>query len=154
MEKRTIEITLEQAREWYKSGDKTLKKLALTTYTEEELTISYPDIESAIGDKLAVIATAFPVDEIGKHTVNAKLAIIAAYLNGNWKRSSLNKGYYIGKSSGGFDPERVIDYHNNIGICVHQTIIGAGIVYFKDVETTLRAYNMLTELDKSLLLAD
>lgn len=32
-----LEVTLEQAREWYESGNEDLKKLALTAFSEEML---------------------------------------------------------------------------------------------------------------------
>lgn len=37
MEKRNVKISLEQAKEWYTSGDSTLKELALSAFTKEEL---------------------------------------------------------------------------------------------------------------------
>lgn len=39
-EKRNIQISLEEAREWYNSGDSFKKELALKTYKEEELNIT------------------------------------------------------------------------------------------------------------------
>lgn len=36
-EKRNIKVTLEQAMEWYNSGNSTLRTLALSAYTEDEL---------------------------------------------------------------------------------------------------------------------
>lgn len=40
-EKRNLSVSLEEAREWYRSGNSTLKKLALTAYTEAELEPGY-----------------------------------------------------------------------------------------------------------------
>lgn len=40
---------------------------------------------------------------------------------------------------------------NSLGICVHETVIYAGIVYFKDEESAIKAFKMLTELDKEIL---
>ena len=37
METRKIELTIEQAIEWWLGDDQTLRQLALSTYTEEEL---------------------------------------------------------------------------------------------------------------------
>lgn len=39
MEKRTIEITLETAKEWYNGDNEVLKNLALQTFTENELQV-------------------------------------------------------------------------------------------------------------------
>lgn len=38
MEKRNIQITLEQAREWYNNDCGLLRRLALSAFTEKELT--------------------------------------------------------------------------------------------------------------------
>lgn len=47
MDKRTIEVSLETAREWYKSGNKALKEVALQVFSEEELTRkSFQDIKT------------------------------------------------------------------------------------------------------------
>lgn len=40
---------------------------------------------------------------------------------------------------------------NSLGICVHETVVYAGIVYFKDEESAIKAFKMLTELDKEIL---
>ena len=37
METRNIKVTIEEAYKWYKSGDETLKVLALSAYTQDEL---------------------------------------------------------------------------------------------------------------------
>ena len=41
MEKRNIKVTLEQAIEWYNSGNRILRTLALSAYTEDELKLSF-----------------------------------------------------------------------------------------------------------------
>lgn len=47
MDKRTIEVSLQTARKWYKSGNKALKKVALQAFSEEELTRkSFRDIKT------------------------------------------------------------------------------------------------------------
>lgn len=47
MNKRTVEVSLQTAREWYKSGNKALKEVALQAFTEEELTRkSFRDIKN------------------------------------------------------------------------------------------------------------
>lgn len=47
MDKRTIEVSLETAREWYKSSNKALKEVALQVFSEEELTRkSFQDIKT------------------------------------------------------------------------------------------------------------
>nr|DAJ12591.1 MAG TPA: hypothetical protein [Bacteriophage sp.] len=44
MEKRTIEISLEDAKKWYKSGNKTLRTLVQSVFTESELNTNYKNI--------------------------------------------------------------------------------------------------------------
>lgn len=46
MNKRTVEVSLQTAREWYKSGNKALKEVALQAFSEEELTSSFRDIKN------------------------------------------------------------------------------------------------------------
>jgi hypothetical protein len=43
---RTIPLSLREAKQWYKSNNDTLKKLALRVFTEEELVDSFVDIKS------------------------------------------------------------------------------------------------------------
>ena len=44
MEKRSITITIEKAREWYNSGNEALKEAALQAFEEKELIFNYRDI--------------------------------------------------------------------------------------------------------------
>lgn len=47
MDKRTVEVSLQTAREWYKSGNKVLKEVALQAFSKEELTCkSFCDIKT------------------------------------------------------------------------------------------------------------
>lgn len=47
MDKRTVEVSLQTAREWYRSGNKALKEVALQAFSEEELTRkSFRDIKT------------------------------------------------------------------------------------------------------------
>lgn len=43
---RTIPLSLREAKQWYKSNNNTLKRLALKVFTEEELVDSFVDIKS------------------------------------------------------------------------------------------------------------
>lgn len=47
-EKRNIKVTLEQAMEWYNSGNSTLCTLALSAYTEDELKFNLKYINSKV----------------------------------------------------------------------------------------------------------
>ena len=44
MEERTITVTLDKAREWYNSGDKALKEVALQAFDENKLIINFKNI--------------------------------------------------------------------------------------------------------------
>ena len=103
-----------------------------------------------MGDNnLTTTCVTVPHEEHDKFDVNAKLFVIAKYFNGDWRKTSCNKGYFIGKSSKGFTTSR--DMGNYLGICVHETVMYAGIVYLKDEESAIKAFKMLTELDKEIL---
>lgn len=150
MIERTVKVSIEQARCWFNGNNKALKELALTVYSEQELTLSYESIKLQLGDNnLTTTCVTVPHEEHDKFDVNAKLCLMAKYFNGNWKRTPYNKGYFIGQSKQGFTTSR--DMGNSLGICVHETVVYAGIVYFKDEESAIKAFKMLTELDKEIL---
>ena len=46
MEKRNIQLTLEEARKLYNEGDSTMKSLILTSFTEDELLGTFHSIKS------------------------------------------------------------------------------------------------------------
>lgn len=150
MIERTVKVSIEQARCWFNGNNKALKELALTVYSEQELTLSYESIKLQLGDNnLTTTCVTVPHEEHDKFDVNAKLCLMAKYFNGDWKRTPYNKGYFIGQSKQGFTTSR--DMGNSLGICVHETVVYAGIVYFKDEESAIKAFKMLTELDKEIL---
>ena len=75
-EKRNIQISLEEAREWYNSGDSFKKELALKAYKEIELSITtYSDVRASLRN--TDIA-----DSIAKGEVYRKLLNVAKYYNG------------------------------------------------------------------------
>ena len=56
MEKRNIQISLEEAREWYNSGDSFKKELALKAYKKEELVcVTYGQIMTALNHNKLII---------------------------------------------------------------------------------------------------
>ena len=139
MEARNISVTLEQAREWYNSGNTTLRTLALNAYAESEL-VGYEYMKSCI-DKDTVGLTIPHGDKV---LTNGKLAIIAKYLNGSWEMGAGKTGYFIGKSSmGGSAVIAQVDLTHGIAIYEHKTVQYAGIVYFKNAEDAKKAAKML-----------
>ena len=74
-EKRSIQISLEEAREWYNSGDSFKRELALKAYSETELSIkTYINILALLKDE--VIANSKE-----KAGIYRKLLNIAIYYN-------------------------------------------------------------------------
>lgn len=146
MESRNIKVTIEQAREWYNSGNATLKTLALNTFTEEELMMClayvYKNVETD------VIAFDVPNGEREKFSVKADLAVLAKYFNGDWKMKPGVKGYFLGNfidSCG-----RPIATFNKVGIYEHHTVQYEGITYFKSQESAIKAAKLLEDRLKLL----
>ena len=75
MEKRNIQISLEEAREWYNSGDSFKRELALKAYNKNEL---YIDTYSNI---LALLRNEVITNSANKAEVYKKLLNIAKYYN-------------------------------------------------------------------------
>ena len=76
-EKRNIKVTLEQAIEWYNSGNSTLRTLALSAYTEDELKLSFKYINSKVCN--TCFCANVPVDEAEKYNTLVDLAVIAKF---------------------------------------------------------------------------
>lgn len=72
-----LEVTLEQAREWYESGNEDLKKLALTAFSEEMLIPSF--LEVLESEKWTV--SALPKSASEQLASLALLQLTANYLN-------------------------------------------------------------------------
>lgn len=127
MEARNISVNIEQAREWYNSGNSTLRTLALNAYTEQEL-MGYDYIKQLV--KREATSVIVPEGEVKKITVHSKLAIVAKYFNGSWKKTTCNTGYFIGNYNSGNGP--VVETLNGVGVYQHNTVQYAGVVYFKN----------------------
>lgn len=145
METRNISITLEQAIEWYNSGNATLRTLALNAYTSDELELNYDLIASRVDQACGQCIT--PMCEQKKFQVLAKLAIIAKYYNKNWEKTTCNTGYFLGNFSGN-DP--IVKALNGVGVYQHTTVQYAGVVYFKNQEDAIKAVKILGDGVKEL----
>lgn len=145
MEARNISVTFEQAREWYNSGNSTLRTLALNAYTESEL-MGYDYIKQLV--KREATSVIVPEGEVKKITVHSKLAIVAKYFNGSWKKTTCNTGYFIGNYNSGNGP--VVETLNGVGVYQHNTVQYAGVVYFKNQEDAIKAVKILGESIKDL----
>lgn len=145
-EKRNIKVTLGQAIEWYNSGNATLRTLALSAYTEDELKFNFQYISNKVCNTCVCITV--PVYDDKKHNTLADLAVIAKYFNGNWKKTTCNTGYFLGNYNVNNGP--VVDCYNGIGVYQHNTVQYAGIVYFKNQEDAIKAVKILGKRVKNL----
>lgn len=145
MEARNISVTLEQAREWYNSGNSTLRTLALNAYTESEL-MGYDYIKQLV--KREATSVIVPEGEVKKITVHSKLAIVAKYFNGSWKKTTSNTGYFLGNYSTSCGP--VVDTCNGVGVYQHNMVQYAGVIYFKNQGDAIKAVKILGESIKDL----
>lgn len=136
--KRNISVTLEQAREWYHGNNSALKELALTVYTEKELGLAMNVIYCKVtGDYESIY---IPPVEANKFRVKAKLSMIAAYCNEDWKMEEGKTGYFIGKLLG-----------ESPTIMKHSSAKYEGITYFKNREDAKKAMELLKDEIKYLL---
>lgn len=137
-EKRNIKITLEQAIEWYNSGNRILRTLALSAYTEDELKLNFKYINSKVCN--TCFCANVPVDEEEKYNTLVDLAVIAKFFNGSWKKTTSNTGYFLSNYNNIIGPE--VDQHN--------TVQYAGIVYFRNQEDAIKAAKILGDRVKNL----
>lgn len=145
MEARNISVNIEQAREWYNSGNSTLRTLALNAYTEQEL-MGYDYIKQLV--KREATSVIVPEGEVKKITVHSKLAIVAKYFNGSWNKTTRNTGYFLGNYSTSCGP--VVDTCNGVGVYQHNIVQYAGVIYFKNQEDAIKAVKILGESVKDL----
>lgn len=136
--KRTINVTIEQAREWYQSGIHTLKILALTAFSENELMLDYNLIASKVFRRTEHIDV--PLNNRELFYTLSKLYTIAKYYNGEWKKTTTNTGYFLSSCNGAGYVERT---EEGVDICRHDRAHYAGIVYFKNIEDAVKAVHIL-----------
>lgn len=153
-EKRNIKVTLEQAMEWYNSGNSTLRTLALSAYTEDELKFNLKYINSKVCNTCFCVSV--PANEAEKYNTLADLAVIAKYFNGSWKKTPSNTGYFLGQSNLKFsnnsraDMIKGLESLRNISIVEHNTVMYPGIVYFKEKEDLIKAVKIMGDKVKDL----
>ena len=142
-EKRDIQISLKEAREWYNSGDSFKKELALKAYNKEELKpITISKIEESLPDSTLQIITK-------KAIVYRKLLSIAVYLN-NIYEPSRGKGE-------GYIYYKILPYVTTDAIpykdfsYTYVTIRNAYDVYFNSEEAAKEAIDILGDELKVLL---
>lgn len=148
MEKRNISISLEQAKEWYNSNNKALKKVALQAYTKEELI--EPQTWEEIAKLMGINHMSIKIDGtvlnsiIRRQMTMMKLNIIAEYLNKGETLGVSCSRYFIGRkieSPSPFTPSDSLG--NGYYIYSHVSVSYPGIVYFNYPEDAIKAFNML-----------
>lgn len=150
MEKRNISITLEQAKEWYNSGNQALKEVALRAYNEEELTEpqTWGEIAKLMGiNHMSIEINGTVLSSITKRQMTMmKLALIAEYLNKGWEPKGLCTKYFIGKKTTTSSTYTAIEsLGNGYYIYSHTSVFYPGVVYFKTQEDAIKAFNMLKD---------
>ena len=137
METRNIKVTIEEAYKWYKSGDETLKVLALSAYTRNELISYYLKSEAEL------INLYIPRDKFKDFNILAEWSLIASFFNKE-KEIEDNTRYFIAKNN-----KINIDFTNklfdNIYIFKHINVYYPGIVYFNSKEDVRKAISILGE---------
>ena len=92
-EKRNIQISLEEAREWYNSGDSFKKELALKAYKEIELSITtYSDVRASLRN--TAIADSIAKGEVYRKLLNVAKCFNNAY-NIEYNSRICRQNYYI-----------------------------------------------------------
>ena len=92
-EKRNIQISLEEAREWYNSGDSFKRELALKIYKEIELSITtYSDVRASLRN--TDIADSIAKGEVYRKLLNAAKCFNSAY-NIEYNSRICRQNYYI-----------------------------------------------------------
>lgn len=136
--KACLEVTLEQARKWYESGNEDLKKLALTAFSEEVLVPSLGEILEP-EKNWDVLFLPLGVSEQTRSLIC--LQIVANYLNNGWNRTENNCGYFLGKGSSLFGKTET-DI-KGVYVNMHQNVKYPGIVYFRTVADAQKAVKIL-----------
>lgn len=144
METKKIDLSIEEARALYKSGNLQFKKLALSAFTESELTeVTYTEMANSVVKNIRHYL--IPREYLFSFDILVKLSIIAKFYNQDWKRTCYNTGYFITPVSVTINGKRTYQF----GVRSHCNVVHPGIIYFKRQEEALRAIKILN-LDKYL----
>lgn len=145
MDKRHISITHEEAREWYKGGNATLRKLALTAFTESELKMdSYEQIMKEIDPLTTCSCLIYPTANENNIKALNKLRNIAYFLNEGWHKETLGDGFFLSPTSP-FDEYNVVEKKRGWHILKHSNVKYPGIVYFKSSYAAIKALEIAYE---------
>lgn len=136
--KACLEVTLEQARKWYESDNKDLKKLALTAFSEEVLV---PSLGEILESEKAWGVLFLPLGASKQTKSLICLQTVANYLNNGWGKTECNIGYFLGKGSS-LSGKTETDI-KGVYVVMHQNVKYPGIVYFRTVADAQKAVKIL-----------
>lgn len=132
----TIEVSLEEAKEWYSSGSKELRTLALRAFDKSKLKPDIDYFRHCTNTRNCTVSV--PIFKVSKCEAIADLEIIAGYFNSDWRKTRDNAGYYIMLiSEGNFAVSRT-------------TLQRAGVTYFQNEEDAKEALDILGDEVKYL----
>lgn len=137
METRNIKVSIEDALRWYKSGNETLKVLALSAYTQDELISYYLEL------KAATIYLKVPKDKFNKIEILSKLSLVASFFN-KTKEIEDNTRYFIGRNSK-INTDFTNKLFDNVYIFKHINVYYPGVIYFNRKEDVRKAVSMIGE---------
>lgn len=132
METRNVSITLEQAREWYKSDNAALKTIALNAFKDWELEEKFEDIVKDL--TYTSICRLVPTCDAERISAYADLCKLAKALNGDWVRKPKEKAWFFsGATSVNGNGCKTLEtlYHIDGNFLA--------LVYFKDMRTINKA---------------
>ena len=137
MEIRNIKITIQQAANWYSSNNDTLKALALSAFSRDEIILYYVKAQSK------TVSLDLPQGQIDKFKTLAQLSVLASYFNSIIKIEKGTK-YFLGKNDG-VNHSIVTELFDNIYIYKHINVKYAGIIYFNSEKDIKKAVSMIGE---------
>lgn len=138
MEKRNIQVSLQEAKDWYNCGNETLRLLALQAYNKEELeSLDYNIVHDCLCKVRSwntITLTVFSEKEKDKLIAFAKLSHIAEYLNEgwvpNWNAGTLKYSIYY-------------DHPTKRYLISNNQTSHVGTIYFKSEELVRQAIKIL-----------
>lgn len=137
MELRNVKITIQQAANWYSSNNDTLKALALSAFSRDEIIIYYIKAQSK------TVSLDLPLEQIDKFKTLAQLSVLASYFN-KLTKIERDTRYFLGKNDE-VNHSIVTKLFDNIYIYKHINVKYAGIVYFNSEEAIKKAVSMIGE---------
>ena len=157
MEKRNITISLEEAREWYNSDNKTLRTVALQAYSQKEL--EEPQTFKELCKKLGIKGINFTVGATAPSTETPNISaltgvakytflmgIAARYFNGDEFPKIGEKRYFIGRTASRYTDSMVaIELEEGYAVLSHLNVGYPGIIYFKRAEDAKKAFELVTK---------